>query len=182
MIKFSPRMDVCSSWFLRCFATLWVAMQLSGGLQAQTQNYAQTGNPPDLGLGLLQEEPHDIVFFTQAAGGGWAKVFPISFPGRTPPSNPTGTLRFKVIGIEGKEFVSKWSEIDRFDLWEIRLERETQERFAVGDFVGAYPFLSVLIRDYPKRPGLRELRCDYLYQDAVSRANRGEFELSLIHI
>ena len=144
-------------WFLRCFATLWVAMHLSGELQAQTQNYAQTGNPPDLGLGLLQEEPHDIVFFTQAAGGGWAKVFPLSFPGRTPPSNPTGTLRFEVIGIEGKEFVSKWSEIDRFDLWEIRLERETQERIAAGDFVGAYPFLSVLIRDYPTRPGLREL-------------------------
>ncbi|MEC7409310.1 MAG: peptide ABC transporter substrate-binding protein, partial [Planctomycetota bacterium] len=172
-------MDVCSSWFLRCFATLWVAMQLSGELQAQTQNYAQTGNPPDLGLGLLQEEPHDIVFFTQAAGGGWAKVFPLSFPGRTPPSNPTGTLRFEVIGIEGKEFVSKWSEIDRFDLWEIRLVRETQERIAVGDFVGAYPFLSVLVRDYPKRPGLRELRCDYLYQDAVGRANRGEFESTL---
>ena len=62
-----------------------------------------------------------------------------------------------MIGIEGKEFVSKWSEIDRFDLWEIRLERETQERIAAGDFVGAYPFLSVLIRDYPTRPGLREL-------------------------
>ena len=43
----------------------------------------------------------------------------------------------------------------------------------------AYPFLSILIRDYPARPGLRELRCDYLYQDAVGRANRGEFESTL---
>lgn len=147
--------------------------------QSQTMNYAQTGTPPDLGLGLLQEEPHDIVFFTEAAGGGWAKVFPLSFPGRVPPTSPTGSLRFQVLGIEGKDFAAKWSEIDRFDLWEIRLERETKERIAASDFVGAYPFLSVLIRDYPTRPGLRELRCDYLFQDAVGRANRGEYESTL---
>lgn len=161
---------------------LWVVVAASllvSQVEAQSVNYAQTGNPPDLGLGLLQEEPHDLVFFTEASGGGWAKVFPISFPGRTPPSNPTGSLRFQVLGIEGKEFATKWTEIERFDLWEIRLERETKERIAAGDFVGAYPFLSILIRDYPARPGLRELRCDYLYQDAVGRANRGEFESTL---
>lgn len=160
------------------FATILVFV-VSSYAYSQNLNYAQTGQPPELGLGLLQEEPHDLIFFTKASGGGWAKVLPLSFPGRTPPSNPSGSLRFQVVGIEGKAFSSKWSEIERFDLWEIRLERETKERIAAKDFVGAYPFLSILIRDYPNRPGLREIRCDFLYQDAVGRANRGEFESTL---
>ena len=165
------------TWFI---GLAWLAVIAIGpSIQAQTLNFAQTGDPPDVGLGLLQEEPHDLVFFTQGAGGGWAKVFPLSFPGRVPPTNPTGSLRFQILGIEGKDFSAKWSEIERFDLWEVRLERETKERIAANDFVGAYPFLSVLIRDYPARPGLRELRCDYLYQDAVGRANRGESESTL---
>ncbi len=160
-------------------AVLFLLSLKPGELIGQSLNYAQKGQPPELGLGLLQEDPHDLIFFTEASGGGWAKVLTISFPGRTPPTNPTGSFRFQVIGIEGKEFVSKWTEIERFDLWEIRLEREIKERIAASDFVGAYPFLSVLIRDYPNRPGLRDLRCDYLYQDAVSRANKGEYESTL---
>jgi hypothetical protein len=133
-------------------------------------NYAESGQPEDPGLGLLQEEPHDLLFFTEKAGGGWAKTLLLDFPGRKPPAKPTGALKFQVVGIEGKDFATKWAEIERIDLWEIRLERETKERIAKGDFTGAYPFLSVLIRDYPNRPGLRELRSNFLWQDAVARA------------
>ncbi len=137
------------------------------------------GSARDPGLGLLQEEAHDLVFFTEKAGGGWAKVHLLDFPGRTPPSKPTGALKFQVQSIEGKDFATKWTEIARIDLWEIRLERETKERIAKGDFTGAYPFLSVLIRDYPNRPGLRKLRCDFLWNDAVARAKRRELAPTL---
>lgn len=139
-------------------------------------SYAQTGTPPDPGLDLLQEEPHDILFFTAKSGGGWAKVLLLDFPGRTPPSTDrrTGSLKIQVLGIEGKEFAVRWSDIERLWLWEIRLEEETKKRLAEGDFVGAYPFLSVLIRDYPNRPGLRDLRTDFLWKDAAARFKRGE--------
>ena len=146
---------------------------------AQTLNYAQAGQPEDPGLGLLQEEPHDLMFFTEKAGGGWAKVLLLDFPGRKPPASPTGTLKFQVVGIEGKDFAAKWGEIARIDLWEIRLERETKERIAKGDFKGAYPFLSILIRDFPGRPGLRDLRSDFLWEDAKARAKRGELAPTL---
>jgi hypothetical protein len=139
-------------------------------------SYAQTGTPPDPGLDLLQEEAHDILFFTAKSGGGWAKVLLLDFPGRTPPSTDrrTGSLKIQVLGIEGKEFAVRWSDIERLWLWEIRLEEETKKRLAEGDFVGAYPFLSVLIRDYPNRPGLRDLRTDFLWKDAAARFKRGE--------
>ncbi len=146
---------------------------------AQRLDYAQTGTPPDPGLELLQEEPHDILYFTDAAGGGWARVLPLDFPGRKPPSKPTGSLRFRVLGIEGKEMVAKWSTIDKIDLWEVKLEKETRDRIAAGDFVGAYPFLSVLIRDFPNQKGLRELRSNFLWQDAISRAKKGEIAPTL---
>lgn len=142
--------------------------------QAQLLTYSQEGRPEDPGLALIQEEPHDLVFFTEKSGQGWAKVFLLDFPGRKPPSKPTGALKFQVLGLEGKDFAAKWTDIEKIDLWEVRLERETRERIDNGDFTGAYPFLSVLIRDFPNRPGLRQLRSEFLWKDARSRANKGE--------
>ena len=137
-------------------------------------NYGLEKTPEDPGLGLLQEESHDILFFTEKSGLGWVKVRLLDFPGRKPPSSPSGILKFDILGIEKDSFVAKWEDIRKVDLWEVRLERETKERIASGNFAGAYPFLSVLIRDYPNRKGLRKLRSDYLWNDAIARAKKGE--------
>ena len=146
---------------------------------AQLANYAQQGAPPDPGLALLQEEPHDLLFFTVKAGGGWAKTLLLQLPGRAMPADRSGSLKLNVLGIEGKDFTARWSDIEKIDFWEKRLERETKERIARGDFKGAYPFMSVLIRDYPNRPGLRELRCEFLWRDAIARAKRKELAPTL---
>ncbi len=146
---------------------------------AQLPTYADSGKPDAAGLELLQEEPHDIVFFTQAAGGGWAKVQLLDFPGRKPQPKKDTLLRMDVLGIETQSFAAKWDDIERIDLWEERLERETTSRIAAGDFAGAYPFLAILIRDYPSRPGLRELRSDFLFNDAIKRAKSGELGSTL---
>ncbi|MCA9135966.1 MAG: hypothetical protein KDB00_04385 [Planctomycetales bacterium] len=136
---------------------------------AQTLTFSDSGKPEDEGLGLLQEEPHDIIYFTAASGGGWAKILLLPF--RDMPATPRGTLRFSIQGIESDEFVAKWTDIERIDFWEKRLERETAERIASEDFVGAYPFLSILIRDYPRRPGLKKLRSEFLWRNAIKRAS-----------
>ena len=146
---------------------------------AQLLNFAQEGTPEDPGLALLQEDAHDIIYFTEKSGRGWAKTHLLDFPGRKPPNSPSGGLKFSVLSIEDKELTAKWSDIERIDLWEDRLERETQERIANKDFVGAYPFLSVLIRDFPNRKGLRDLRTEFLWQDAITRAKRGELSSTL---
>ena len=146
-------------------------------VDAQLINYAQQGVPGDPGLELLQEEPHDLLFFTEKAGGGWAKT--LLLPGRTMPADRSGSLKLNVLGIEGKDFSAKWTDIKEIDFWETRLERETKERMLRGDFKGAYPFLSVLIRDFPNRAGLRELRCEFLWLDAVARAKRKELAPTL---
>ncbi len=146
---------------------------------AQLPNFADAGKPEAAGLELLQEEPHDIVFFAQAAGGGWAKVRLLDFPGRQPQPKKDTLLRMDVLGIETQSFAAKWDDIERIDLWEERLERETTTRIAAGDFAGAYPFLAILIRDFPSRPGLRELRSEFLFKDAYSRAKLGELGSTL---
>lgn len=158
-----------SNW---CKAFAWAGLvslfTMSSPASAQFLNYAQEGEPEDPGLGLLQEEPHDIIYFSESAGGGWvkARVLPI----RDMPTTPRGALRFEIVGNELDEFVAKWPDVERIDFWEKRLERETAERIAAQDFAGAYPFLSILIRDYPRRPGLKKLRADFLWEDAKARA------------
>ncbi len=42
---------------------------------AQLENFAQEGEPPQAGIELLQSDPHDIIRFTEKAGGGWPKSF-----------------------------------------------------------------------------------------------------------
>lgn len=158
---------------------VFVAVWCSSGptAPAETINYAPNGRPDPPGLELLQEDPHDLIFFTRESGGGWVKAQLL--PDRNMPVNPSGTLKFSIKGVVDNDFVAKWSEIESIDFWEKRLERETAERIAAGDFVGAYPFLSILIRDYPKRPGLRALRTEFIWRDAARRARGGELGPSL---
>lgn len=141
---------------------------------AQIINYAEKGRPEAPGLELLQEEPHDIIIFKESAGGGWVKTRLLDLPGRSMPTDSKGQLKFHVIGIESKEFVAKWDDVAKIEFWEKRLERETADRIKAGDFTGAYPFLAVLIRDYPNRPKLRTLRSEFLLRDAGSRYKNGE--------
>ncbi|QDV47744.1 Bacterial extracellular solute-binding protein [Stieleria neptunia] len=145
--------------------------------QAQLLTYAESGKPEDSGLGLLQEDPHDIIYFTEKSGGGWVKCQLLPF--RDMPTTRRGALRFSILGFELDEFVAKWTDVERIDFWEKRLERETASRIANEDFVGAYPFLSILIRDYPRRPGLKALRSEFLWRNAIQRASGSQRAESL---
>ena len=171
------RSNIPISFFAFLLTALVVSLN-AGDACAQVLNYSQTGDP-DSGLGLLQEEAHDLIYLTKSSGGGWVKARLLKLPGRKMPVSPSGELQFNIIDVEGQDFLVKWSDIEMIDFWETRLERETQERIKTGDFKGAYPFLSVLIRDFPERPGLRQLRSEFLWTDAITRAKRGEREATL---
>jgi len=146
---------------------------------SQTANYATSGSPEDEGLALLQVEPYDLIFFNEAAGGGWVKTLPLALQGRRVPASPSGALTFSVVGLEAQRFSAKWSDIEKVDLWEDRLQREAKARIDKGDFVGAYPFLAILLRDHPTIPGLRALRAEFLIKDAARRFRAGELEPTL---
>ncbi|MDE0862501.1 MAG: ABC transporter substrate-binding protein [Rubripirellula sp.] len=163
-----------------CLFAIWLtAWPCALPVNGQLANYAQQGKPGDPGLELLQEDSHDLLYLTQKAGGGWAKVRLLELPGRVMPTDRSGSFKLNVVGIEGKDFTARWSDIENIDFWEKRLERETKERIERGDFKGAYPFLSVLIRDYPNRSGLRDLRSEFLWKDAIARAKRKELAPTL---
>ena len=147
---------------------------------AQTLNFAEEGEPEEEGIRLLQAEPHDIIRFTEAAGGGWAKVRPLALPGRKMPATlPKGDLPVEVLGLVGQNFSVKWADVKSIDIWEERLERETTTRIKAGDFAGAYPYLAILIRDYPARPNLRNMRSEFLLNNAAQRYKAGELEPTL---
>jgi len=143
---------------------------------SQSPNFAQEGNPEEEGIALLQSQPHDIIRFTKKSGGGWAKVQLLQVPGRKMPSTPKGDLPLEVLGLAGQKFAVKWTDVESIDFWEERLERETNNRIQAQDFAGAYPYLAILVRDYPARTKLRELRSEYLLKNAAKRYKDGELE------
>lgn len=169
-----------AGWLCVAMLALWCSAE--NAVLAQLPTYADVGQPPPAGLELLQEEPHDLVYFTEAAGGGWAKTHLLELPNRKLPDEKQRkdeVLRMNIVGIEGQPYAARWQDIAKVDLWEERLERETKELIAANNFTGAYPFLAILIRDYPARPGLMELRSDFLLRDAVQRFKNGELGPSL---
>ena len=170
-------MNVGAAARLVAVASIWLLA--TGSVRGQIVNYAETGQPPEVGLELLQDEPHDLIFFNESAGGGWVKTHKLPFPGRQIPASPSGRLQVEVVGIEEKKFTARWADIERIELWEERLERQTRERISRGEFASAYPFLAVLLRDFPNRPGLRSLRTEFLWNDARRRATGGELGVSL---
>ncbi|TWU34511.1 ABC transporter substrate-binding protein [Novipirellula artificiosorum] len=174
--RIAKRRRLQMAWLV---ATLAIGVVQALPASAQIINYAESGVPDRVGLELLQEDPHDLIFFTEKAGGGWVKARLLDLPQRRMPRNPKGSLRFDIVGLDTKSFTAKWEEIEKIDFWEVRLERETDDLIAKGDFQGAFPFLSVLIRDYPERPGLRKLRSEFLWKDAIKRAKEGDFEATL---
>lgn len=158
---------------------VWLSPLAASQARAQSPHYGTTGKPLEEGLELLQTEPYDVIYFNEPSGGGWVKALPLALPGRKVPAAPTGTLTFSVVGLEGQRFSAKWGDIERIDLWEEKLQREAAARLQAGDFTGAYPFLAILIRDYPEVPGLRELRSEFLFKDSARRFREGEFEPTL---
>jgi len=167
---------------LRSLLTFIVLISLTNiaiSAKAQSLNFAQTGEPEEEGVALLQSEPHDIIRFKESAGGGWAKARLLELAGRKMPTRPEGAMVLEVLGLVGQQFSVKWGDIESIDFWEARLERETNDRIKAGDFTGAYPYLAILIRDYPNRPNLRTLRSEFLLTNAAQRYKNGELEPTL---
>lgn len=152
----------------------------SSSVDAQvTKNYSVEIQPEDEGIELLQSEPYDLVRFKPSAGGGWVKVRPLDFPGRTVPQKTTGTLGMNVLGLPGKTYEAKWTDIESIELWEERLTNEATERINKGDFAGAFPFISILYRDNPGVEKFEAMRRDYLLRNAKADFQQGDLRRTL---
>lgn len=144
-----------------------------------TKNYSVEIEPEDEGIELLQSEPYDLIRFKASAGGGWVKVRPLDFPGRNVPQKTTGTLAMNVLGLPGKTYEAKWTEIESIELWEDRLTREATDRINTGDFAGAFPFISILYRDNPGIEKFESMRRDYLLRNAKADFQQGDLRRTL---
>lgn len=144
-----------------------------------TRNYSVEAEPEDEGIELLQSDPYDLVRFKKSAGGGWVKVQPLDFPGRTIPQKTTGTLPMSVLGLPGKTYEAKWADIESIELWENRLAKEAADRVDRGDFAGAFPFISILYRDHPGVEKYEQMRREYLLKNAGSDFRQGDVRRTL---
>lgn len=160
-------------------ATIGLLSTAPAALAQVTSTFGVEGQPEQEGIELLQSEPYDMIYFTPAAGGGWAKVVPLDFPGRQLPQQRTGTLAVNVLGLPGKTYEAKWGDIERIELWEERLAKEAARHIAAGNFGDAYPFLAVLHRDRPGLQTVEEMRRDYLLKNAAAEYNEGDLRKAL---
>jgi tetratricopeptide (TPR) repeat protein len=124
------------------------------------------------GVALLQQEPFDHIFITEKGGGGDVKVRLIEQ--RTlPDPRPAGVLLVRPL-LANQDFEVSWQVIERIDFWEVRLKREAEQRIKNKDYAGAYPFVALLLRDYPTTPGLKDMRQELVFQNAAESFRTGD--------
>ncbi len=130
------------------------------------------------GIALLQTEPYDLVVVTDAAGGGEVKVELFNRADVVPPKTQ-GVLIVQPLSRPGESFEISWRDVAKIELWEERLKQQAEQRIAAKDFDGAFPFVAVLIRDYPKTPGLAEMRTQLVFQNALTAFQSGDLVRTL---
>ncbi len=130
---------------------------------------------------LIDQQPFDLITLTADAGGESEKVFPIPFPNRQVPSNPSDTEKLKVVLTEfpEREYEVQWKNIAKIELYEQRIYNEAIAKLADKDFIAAFQNLSFLLKNYASMPRLEELRLEFLLKSAGDRYQAGEFRQTL---
>lgn len=130
---------------------------------------------------LIDQQPFDLITLTEAHGGGSFKVFPIPFPNRQVPSNPSETERIEVVlkQYPEREYQIAWRDIARIDLYEQQIYDEALRQMESKDFTTAFQNLSFLLKNYPEMPRLEELRREFLLKSAADLYQSGEYRLTL---
>lgn len=130
---------------------------------------------------LIDQQPFDLIHLTAQAGGGSYKVFPIAFPNRQVPSNPSASSKVEVVLVQfpDRRYTIAWRWVERIELFEDMVLSHAKELLGKKDFIGAFQNLSYLMRNYPQTPRLEDLRREFLFSSLAVSFRSQQLEQTL---
>lgn len=147
----------------------------------------ETGNPnidPNSNiqeLPTIDQDAFDVIYTKKEAGGDKIKVAPLPFPDRKVPTDQAGK-KMIVVWLErsDKKFEISWDDIERIELYEQIIMREIDEMVAAKDYAGAFRYIGFLYRNYPKTPGLDDMRKRLLLENGAYLFSQKQYEAALV--
>ncbi len=129
---------------------------------------------------IIDQPPSDHVVLNAANDNTVVVVEPIRFPDRKIPvkPNPSEKLVVKLAG-EPTKYEVLWKDIERIDLYEVRVRQEAEKLTKDGKLDEAYEYIAFLLQNYPKTPGLATTRQTYLYMCAADMFKKQQLPQAL---
>ena len=154
-----------------------VALLLFAGHACAQDESLEITDPP-----LIDQQPFDLITLKTTAGGGSFKVAPLPFR-QVPSPRPADTAKLEDLILlkvgEARRYEIYWKDIEKIELYELRIYEEAVAKLKSGDFVDAFMNLSYLLKNYPTMPNLEALRKEFLYQSAIKMYKAQEFRQTL---
>lgn len=131
---------------------------------------------------LYMQRPFDRIVLRT---GETVDVQPLRFPGNTrivPDPFPAGgelPIRPLDLDVAATEVTVPWTGVERIELFEDMIMGEALRLTQQGDFDGAFPYFSHLLRNAPQTRGLDQAINRYLQANALAAYNEGEFDRAL---
>ncbi len=145
MDRAQPRLHLAAA-----FAFAWLAFAFAGAVTAQQPLYRQT--------------PFDLLVLKSAVEEGREfKIMPLDLPSRRVPSQPSGSLKVRLVDDAANERLIQWRLIERVDLFENMVLREASQVVAGGNLDAAFPYFVFLNRNFPGTEGLASAYHQYLF-------------------
>ncbi len=176
----------CGYRVLILLPTIWVScvvFEISGDSQANAQDKSKLPTVPAVVFDdtVLNEPPFDLITVKEDAGGGQAKVFPLSEQDRAKRSNPDqgAKLVVKMINYPDRNYEVRWKDIERIDFYEELVLAQAKKRMEDREYAAAFEHLQYLLNFHPSMSGLRELRSEFLLTSAQEMFQQKRYEHTL---
>jgi hypothetical protein len=130
---------------------------------------------------ILDEEPFDLITLTEAWQGAEVRVFPIDFPGGTPPAapDPEAEIAVRLLLFPERNYRIHWKDIAKIERYEQLLLEEAKTRLNARQFAPAFEYLNFLRTNYSTTPGLDLLRQEFLLASALDSIRSGKLAQAL---
>ncbi len=104
------------------------------------------------------------------------RVFPVSFPGGLPPTqpDPEAELEVKLYIYPDRVYRIYWKDIAKYEQYESLILAEARRLLTEKQFAPAFEHLNFLLVNYPRTTGLDELRQEFLLTGALDAIRNGK--------
>jgi len=130
---------------------------------------------------LYDADPWDEITLNEQNGNRVFKVVALTQKERATVARggPTDKIRIRMSDDPTKQFDLEKRHIASVKYFEAFLLEEANRLIAAKEFDAAYDYLSVLLKNYPRTPGLAEARQKYLFANAADFFRAGRFNEGL---
>lgn len=124
----------------------------------------------------MDDEPFDLITLTEEWKSKEVRAFPVSLPNGVMPSKPDAEaeLELKLYVYPDRTYKIHWRDIAKIESYQSLILSEARALLTAKQFAPAFEHLNRLLVNYPRTPGLDQLRLEFLLVSAFDMIQSGD--------